>query len=104
MTPEIEIVKLESLESPPLLKILSAYKSTYRSKDRFVLDIEMNWNIGEVEGKYRHHQARRNFTYDRGLETLAELRNKVLAYYTELINADTSDADLIFQLERVTIP
>jgi len=95
--------KLELDESPKIYEVLSVVKTNYRSGKRYEITVRFSWKITAAGAKFQCYQETVTILWDQAAETVKDLKNKAQAVFNGLKAADTSDADLIFNLMHLTI-
>jgi len=97
------IEKVELTSSPKAYEVLGASKTNYRSGKRFEISVRFNWKITAVGDKFQCYTDVVTLQWDRASETVDDLKAKARAALDALKAAGTSEADLLFNLLRLTL-
>ena len=97
------IEKLELDASPKAYEVLSVVKTNYRSGKRYEITVRFNWKITPSGAKFLCYTDVVSLLWDRASETVADLKAKAMTAFNALKLADTSDADLVFNLLHLTV-
>jgi len=97
------IVKVELDAAPKPYEIVGVVKTNYRSGARFEISVRFSWKITPVGAKFQCYTGTVTLPWDRAAESVDDLKAKAKAAFDALKTADTSEADLIFSLERLTL-
>ena len=95
--------KVEVDAQPKAYEVLGVVKTNYRSGKRLEITVRFNWKITVVGAKFQYYTDVVVIQWDRATESVQDLKNKATAVFTALKAADTSDADLIFNLLHLTL-